>query len=308
MMRETDWPPWRSLLYVPATNERFARKAAVSGADAVILDLEDSVPLAEKPRARALLAAHAALVRAGGADIVVRINRPWRQALADLEAAVIPGISALKLPKVDSAGHVTALAGIVDELEAERGLRPGTIRFIPMIETARGFFAAPDIAAAHPRTIALALGVEDFCASLGMEPHFEGLLYPKQWVAIAARAAGLMPLGFIGTVADFQDLATLRETLRRSRRLGFAAAAAIHPVQIPLINEEYGPRPEEIARAERMIAAYEAAEREGVGAIRFEGRMIDVPVVERARAFLRRARALAARGGGGEAGEGRTAM
>ncbi len=295
MMHETDWPAWRSLLYVPATNERFARKAATSGADAVILDLEDSVPQSEKPRARALLEAHAALARAGGADIVVRINRPWRQAIADLEAAVIPGIAALKLPKVESAEHVAALAEIVAELEAERGLPQGTVRFIPMIETARGFFAAPAIAAAHPRNVALALGVEDFSASLGMEPHFEGLLYPKQWVAIAARAAGLMPLGFIGTVAEFQDLAGLRETLRRSRRLGFVAASAIHPVQIPLINEEYGPKPEEIARAERLIATYEAAEREGVGAIRFEGKMIDVPVAQRARAFLRRARTLAAK-------------
>jgi citrate lyase subunit beta/citryl-CoA lyase len=299
MRGDADWPAWRSLLYVPATNERFARKAAESGADAVILDLEDSVPPAEKPRARALLAAHAALARAGGADIVVRLNRPWRQAIADLEAAVIPGVSALKLPKVESAAHVAAIGEVVEELEAERGLPKGAIRFIPMIETARGFFEAPAIAAAHPRNVALALGVEDFSASLGMEPHFEGLLYPKQWVAIAARAAGLMPLGFIGTVAEFQDLEALGETLRRSRRLGFVAAAAIHPVQIPLINREYGPKPEEISRAERLIAAYEAAEREGIGAIRFEGKMIDVPVVERARAFLRRARALAEKGRGG---------
>ncbi|MCA7120976.1 MAG: CoA ester lyase [Acidibrevibacterium sp.] len=287
-------PLWRSLLYVPVTNPRFVEKSATSGADAIILDLEDSIAEAEKPRARTLLAAAAGQAASGGAAIVVRVNRPWRALIADLEAAVMAGIAALMLPKIESAEQVEAIAEIVTEMEAERGLAPGKIGLIPMIETARGFFRAEAIARADARNVALTLGAEDFALSLGMEPEAEGLFYPKQQMIIAARAAGIVPLGFIGTVADFSDLAALRATLRRSRRLGFLGASAIHPTQIAVINEEYSPSDAEIDRAGRLLAAYDAGIAAGKGAVAFEGRMIDAPVVARARQTLARAGAIAA--------------
>ena len=288
-------PLWRSLLFVPVTNPRFVEKSAQTGADAVILDLEDSIPDAEKPRARALLAAAVPRAAAGGAAIVVRVNRPWRSLIADLEAAVIAGIAALMLPKVESAEQVEAIAEIVTEWEEERGLPPGQIGLIPMIETARGLFRAEAIARSDARIVALTLGAEDFALSLGMEPEAEGLFYPKQQMIIAARAAGIMPLGFLGSVADFTDLGAFRATLRRSRRLGFVGASAIHPAQIAVINEEYAPSAAEIDRAERLLAAYDAGVALGKGAVAFEGKMIDAPVVARARQTLLRAAAIAAR-------------
>ena len=117
------------------------------------------------------------------------------------------------------------------------------------------------------------------------------------WTALVA-AAGFLPMGFMGTVADFKDLEAFRQTLRTSRAFGFMASSCIHPGQVPIINEEYGPNPAAVAKAERMIAAYDAAIAQGLGAVTFEGSMIDVPVVERARALLTRARQLAARGKG----------
>jgi citrate lyase subunit beta/citryl-CoA lyase len=297
-MQSTPLPVWRSLLYVPVINPRFVAKAAQSGADAVILDLEDSIPPAEKPRARTLIADAARQAGSGGADILVRVNRPWRLLVHDLEAAVLPGIAALALPKIESAEHVLAIAEIVGELERERGLPEGVIRFVAMVETAGGFFHIERIAHAHPRVAALTIGAEDLALSLGMLPEAEGLFYPKQQSVFAARAAGILPLGFIGTVADYKDLDAFRAAVQRSRRLGFMGAACIHPTQVAILNETFSPAGEEVARAERMIAAYDAALASGAGAIAFEGRMIDIPVVERARQTRDRAAAIRARARG----------
>jgi len=288
-------PVWRSMLFVPVTVQKFVEGAAKRGADAIILDLEDSVPVAEKPRARSVLQAAAEAVARGGADVVVRINRPLRMAVADIEAAVSPRVCALALPKVASAEHLCLLAEVIDEIEAERGMVPGTIKLLAMVETASAFFRMAEIARAHPRLVAMTLGAEDFALSVGMVPEAEGLFFPKQQMIIAARAAGIMPLGFLGTVADFRDLEAFRATLRRSRRIGFMGASVIHPSQVPILNEEFAPHVEEVAHAERVVAAYEKATSEGVGAIVVDGTMIDVPVVERAQALLARHRAILAR-------------
>jgi citrate lyase subunit beta / citryl-CoA lyase len=288
-------PVWRSLLFVPVTQQRFVDGAARRGADAIILDLEDSVAALEKARAREMVPQAAGIVSRGGADVVVRINRPLRLAVRDIEASVGPGVLALALPKVDSPEHVQLLAEIVDEVEAERGVAPGTTRFIAMVESAAAFFRIAEIARAHPRLCALTLGAEDFATSAGIVPEAEGLFMPKQMAVFAARAAGIMPLGFIGTVAEFHDLDGFRQTIRRSRRLGFVGASVIHPSQVPILNEEFRASPEEMDHARRVIAAYDKALAEGVGAVTVDGNMIDVPVVERARLLLERETAIAAR-------------
>jgi citrate lyase subunit beta/citryl-CoA lyase len=291
-------PVWRSLLFVPVTAKRFVDGAARRGADAIILDLEDSVAASEKDRARTLVTEAAQIVSRGGADVVVRINRPLRLAVRDIEAVVGPGVLALALPKVDSPEHVRLLAEIVDELEAERGMAPGTTRLIAMVETAAAFFRIAEIARAHPRLCALNLGAEDFALSAGIFPDAEGLFMPKQMAVFAARGAGIMPLGFIGTVAEFHDLDGFRQTIRRSRRLGFIGASVIHPSQIPILNEEFRPGVEEVDHARRVVAAYDKALAEGVGAVTVDGKMIDVPIVERARLLLERETAIAAREAG----------
>jgi len=295
MSAPRELPVWRSMLFVPVTVQKFVEGAAKRGADAVILDLEDSVPVSEKPRARSLLQGAAETVARGGADVVVRINRPLRMAIADIEAAVSPRIAALALPKVESAEHLRLLAEVIDEIESERGMAPGATKLLAMIETASAFFRMAEIARAHPRLVAMTLGAEDFALSVGMIPEAEGLFFPKQQMIIAARAAGIMPMGFLGTVADFRDLEAFRATLRRSRRIGFVGASVIHPAQVPILNEEFAPSADEAAHAERVVAAYEKATAEGVGAIVVDGKMIDVPVVERAQLLLARHRAIQAR-------------
>jgi citrate lyase subunit beta / citryl-CoA lyase len=294
-MTSSPLPVWRSLLFVPVTAKRFVDGAARRGADAIILDLEDSVAASEKERARSLVPETAEIVSRGGADVVVRINRPLRLAVRDIEAAVGPRILALALPKVDSAEHVRLLAEILDEVEAERGVAPRTTRLIAMVETAAAFFRIAEIARAHPRLCALTLGAEDFALSAGILPEAEGLFMPKQMAVFAARAAGIMPLGFIGTVAEFRDLDGFRQTIRRSRRLGFVGASVIHPSQVPILNEEFRASPEELDHARRVVAAYDEALAAGVGAVTVDGKMIDVPVVERARLMLEREAAIAAR-------------
>jgi citrate lyase subunit beta/citryl-CoA lyase len=288
-------PPWRSLLFVPVTQRRFVDGAAKRGADAIILDLEDSVAASEKERARTLVPEAAEIVSRGGADVVVRLNRPMRMTVRDLEAIIGPGVHAVALPKAESAQHVELVAEIMDELEAERGIPLGTTKMLAMVETASAFFRIAEIAKASSRLVGLNLGAEDFALSAGMLPEAEGLFMPKQMCVFAARGAGIMPLGFVGTVAEFHDLDGFRETVRRSRRLGFMGASVIHPSQVAILNEEFRASAAEIDHARRVVAAYDKALAEGVGAVTVDGKMVDVPIVERAKLLLERENAIAAR-------------
>jgi citrate lyase subunit beta/citryl-CoA lyase len=283
----SDLPAWRSLMFVPVTREKFVASAHTRGADAIILDLEDSVPEVDKDRARTLIREAAAQVSRNGADVVVRINRPWHQAFRDIEAAVGPGVVALMCPKVENPEHLVVIAELLDTVEAARGLPLGHTKLVALVETADAYFQLRDIAKATPRLVAMSLGAEDFALALEMEPIGETLQMAKQTMIIAARGAGILPLGFMGTVADFADLEAFRATVHRSRKFGFAGGTCVHPGQVGILNEEYGVSPEVAERAERLIAAYDAAKAQGLGAVTFEGKMIDVPVVERAQAVLR---------------------
>lgn len=285
-------PIWRSMLFVPVTSEKFVAGAAKRGADAIILDLEDSIPPSDKPRARPMILEAARRVGTGGADVIVRVNRPFRMLLADLEAAIHPEIAAVMLPKIDSAEHVRMIAEMIEDIEAERGLPIGHTKMIAMLETPGSIFRAESIAQAHSRLVGITVGSEDLAVAVGMEPEADGLLFPKQQAIFAARAAGILPLGFLGTVADFSDLPRFRAVIERSRRLGFMGASVIHPGQIPILNEAFRPQPDAIAHAERLVTAFEAAMSQGIGAINFEGRMVDIPVFQRAQALLARHRAI----------------
>ena len=285
-------PVWRSMLFVPANVERYVEKAHTRGADAIIIDLEDSIAPAEKVAARALVPLVAAKVGRGGADVVVRINRPWRQAVADLEASVSPDVDAFALPKVDDAAHVRVIAEIVDELEMERGMVRGSTRFVAMIETAEAFFEVREIARAHPRVVATMLGMEDFSVTMAMAPEPDGLIHATAQTAIAARAAGIVPLGLIGTLAQFSDREAFATMVRRAKAIGIEGSFCIHPGQVPILNQEFAPTAAEIDNAECVIAAFEAALTEGRAAAELDGKMIDIPVVERARRVLSRQAAI----------------
>jgi citrate lyase subunit beta / citryl-CoA lyase len=291
----SDLPAWRSLLFVPVIREKFVATAHTRGADAIILDLEDSVLEADKDRARKLVPAAAKEVSKSGADVVVRINRPWHQAFHDIEASVGSGVAALMCPKVESPEHLGVIVELLDAAEAKCGLRNGHTQLVALIEGADAYFRVREIAKATPRLVAMSLGAEDFALAVAMEPIGETLEMPKQTVIIAARGAGILPLGFMGTVADFGDLEAFRALVRRSRKFGFAGATCVHPSQLTILNEEYGVSAEDLDRANRMVAAYDEAMAKGLGAVTFEGKMIDVPVVERAKAVIRRAEKLKAR-------------
>jgi citrate lyase subunit beta/citryl-CoA lyase len=186
---------WRSLLYVPVNVTRFVDRALRSGADAVQLDLEDSIALSEKDAARAQVAGAAERISASDVDVIVRINRPLAMAVRDIEAAVCPAVCALSLPKVESADHVRLLSEAVAEAELRTGMTPGATRFILGIETPAAWMKMQDIALADPRNAAMLLGSEDFATAVGMSTAPENLLGPKQALVIAAAAAGLLPLG-----------------------------------------------------------------------------------------------------------------
>lgn len=292
----TERPLWRSLLYVPATAERFVAKAAERGADGVILDLEDSIPPDGKAAARAALATAVPTVAAAGGEVLVRINRPWRLALPDLEAAVIAGVTGLCLPKVDGRDHLVEIDQVVGELEAERGLPVGGIRFCVLVETAKGV-AESRLIATGPRVAGMTAGGEDLAADLGLpEPDPEVLAPYEAAVRLAAREAGVMPLGYPGSIAEFSDLELFRRCAEAGRRAGSEGGMAIHPAQVPVLNAAFAPSEADVGHAEGLLAAFEAALAAGKGAVAYQGRMIDKPIVDRARRVLAARDRIAARG------------
>lgn len=285
-------PMWRSMLFVPANSDRFVESAMRQPADALQIDLEDSVAPDQKESARRRVAAVADAFAAAGYDVIVRVNRPWRQLVRDLEASVRATVRAVTLPKVPDAAAVRAVAEMLDELEGAAGMPIGHTGVIAMIEDAEGLHNMADIAAAHPRMLGIIVGAEDLAVSMRMAVSEDSLYLPNVMAVAAARRAGIMPIGFVGSVADFADAEAFRRTLQRARRLGFEAAFCIHPKQVPIANEAFSPDPEEVAHAEALLAEAARQEQQGLVAFAFKGRMVDLPVIAQARAVVARQRAI----------------
>ena len=276
-------PLWRSLLYVPAHRAAFVEKAHTRGADAVILDLEDSVPPGERDAARAALPASIAQAGACGADVLVRVNAGGGELEKDLVAlsACLP--RAVILPKVECAEQVARVDGWLTMREAGE-----EVGVVALIETALGLRDVDAIARCNRRLLAVTLGGEDFAADLGMDAVPETLDLPRQVVLHATRAAGLMALGLMGSIADFSDLGEVEQIARRSRRFGFDGASCVHPSVVPILNRAFTPSDTEVRRAQRIVDAHEQASARGVRSIIVDGRTVDVPVVQRARKLLDR--------------------
>jgi citrate lyase subunit beta/citryl-CoA lyase len=279
---------WRSMLFIPAHVEKFVQRAHTRGADAYILDLEDSVPAGEKAAARKLLPSGVQLVTQGGAAALIRINAELELAVPDIEAACLPGVSALVIPKVNAAKDLAGAARRIEDLERDRNINAGSVGLIAQIESVDGLSNLDEIAGSSPRLIGMTLGSEDFSASAGMEPTPQTLFWPNQQVVFACRRAGVLPFGFPASITDFTDMAAFRAHIRLARQMGLLGAFCIHPSQVPVLNEEFVPSATEIERANGVIAAYEAAARGGKGAASYRGQMIDPPVVARAQEVLRR--------------------
>ncbi|MBI3980304.1 MAG: CoA ester lyase [Chloroflexi bacterium] len=289
-------PLIRSWLYAPGNNPKLLERVFSAGADAVILDLEDSVPPAEKERARALVA-EAVRARQGqrGPLVFVRINHP-ETGLAedDLRAVVHAGLNGLRLPKVEDAETVRQIEACVQSAAARNGLPSAELPLMCNVESARGVWRAIEIALAHPSVTALAFGVVDFARDVNAIVGPEGLetLYARSQLVIASRVAGIRP-PIDSVYAKLQDEAGLEHTTRQGRALGFFGRSAIHPRQVAIINTVFTPSQEEIGRARAVVDAAMRAEATGSGALRLpDGDFVDVAVVRRARDVLHLVEAL----------------
>lgn len=279
---------WRSLLFVPAHVEKFVARAHERGADACILDLEDSVPLAQKEQARAQVAGAIEQIVGRGLDVLVRINSPAGGAEDDLAACVRAGLSALVLPKIACAEDVRVIDVQLATLEQARGLVPGSIGLLAQIEDVAALPRLDEIARSSARLWGMSLGPEDFCVSAYMQASIDTLFWPTQQVAFACRRAGIQPYGFPASIAEFSDLELLHRAVDLARQLGMVGAFCIHPAQVAVLNQHFSPSAQEVEDALALLAERDKAEAEGRGAFAFKGRMVDPPVVVRALETLNR--------------------
>jgi citrate lyase subunit beta/citryl-CoA lyase len=276
----------RSFLFVPAADDRLFDSATAKASDVVILDLEDGTHPSRKDAARQALAARYPRLAAAGKASAVRVNGDLLTLATDLRAAVRPGLDLLVLPKVEHARDVVVIAAAVATLEAEQGLAPGHVRLLLQIESAAALPQLHAIAAAHPRVMGLMLGSEDFSLDCGGLPTEDLLLAPSLMVLHAARAAGVQPIGFVASIAGLGSVDDFRPVLERARALGFRGAVVVHPKFIDAVNGCYTPTPEQVAAARRIVDAFQAADRQGLGALRVGDLMVDKPVYRRALQLL----------------------
>src|SRR5882762_2149780 len=280
----------RSRLYLPGTEPKYSINAGLHGPDAVILDLEDSVHYAEKDAARILVRNTLRAVNFGSSERMVRINQ-LPLGLEDL-AEVVPEVPDLILiPKVEHSGQVAQVDRMISELRVRHEInRP--IWLMPILESGQGIENAAAIAAATEDVVALAIGLEDYTADLGVAKTAEGResLYARTRLVNAARAAGVQAIDSV--FGDVADMDGLRLWAENSRALGFEGMGCIHPAQISVIHAAFAPSPTEIEKAQRIVGAFEEAQQSGVGVVSLGSKMIDPPVVQRALKLVARAKAM----------------
>jgi len=283
----------RSMLYTPGNNARMLAKAAGLRADALVLDLEDAVPVVEKQAARACVRDALPALEAAGATVFVRVNS-YATGLTseDLNWAVQSGVAGIMLPKTESIQQVHECARTVSALELERGLPRESLVLILQLESAKGVLEAQAISVASSRIIALAFGAWDFARDMGTMPSLEGseTLYARAHLAVVARAAELLAID--SPWVDFGDSEGLVHDARMAKRLGFRGKLLIHPSQIEPVNAVFSPSADEVAYARRVLAAFCEAESQGMGATSLDGRMIDAANVRQAQDVLAWAEAL----------------
>jgi len=285
----------RSSLILPLNVRRFVEKAYARGADAIVLDLEDSVPTQEKASARKLVRDSLALAGRGGAEVLVRVNNDPALLADDIDASVHPGLDGLSIPKAESAAQIHDIVARIERLEGARGLTPRHLRLSLAIETPRGLLAVEEIARSSDRIATMSIGVEDYCLELGVEPSADGLelLYPVARLVTVCKAVGVQPTGLVGSIADFRDLATFERAAQRARQLGCEGAGCIHPDQVTVLNRVFTPDPAKVEHARRVVEAFEDGVRRGTASVNLDGKMVDVPVYKRAQVVLARARVVA---------------
>ncbi|MEW6113965.1 MAG: CoA ester lyase [Thermodesulfobacteriota bacterium] len=287
----------RSMLILPVHVKRFVEKAYLRGADAVVLDLEDSVPAAQKEEARGFVQEAVVLAGRGGADVLVRVNNDPSLLEHDLAAAIWPGVHAVFVPKVESAKDVANVEGIIENLEKNRNMPLGAIRLSLHVESPVGILNIREIAYASERTESMSLGVDDYCLEMGLEQTGDGseLFLPLSLIVMACRARKILPMGLLASVAEYSDLTAFERAARRGRELGTSGALCIHPDQVTVLNRVFSPTEAEVDHARRVVRVFEEGVEAGRAAVSLNGRMVDTPIYKRARALLDHADAIAAK-------------
>jgi len=270
----------RSMLFVPGNSMRMITKAATLASDAIILDLEDAVPIPDKVTARIMIRDSLKAVKSGGAYTFVRVNALTTQLTAeDLKYVGVEGLDGIMLAKTETKSDIVELDSMLDGIEKERKLESGSLKIIPLIETAKGVMNACEIISASERITAVAFGAGDYYGDLGrsvslLTPGETELLFARSQLVNAGRAAGVQAIDtpFFGLLTDMQgftDEAVL------ALQLGFKGKLLIHPTQIEIANNIFSPSPDEVEHARKIVEVFEEAQARGLGAISFEGKMVD---------------------------------
>ena len=274
-------------MFVPGNNPGMMADAHIYGPDSIMLDLEDSVTMAEKDAARLLVYNALKTIDYGDTEMVVRINplnTPYGK--KDVEAVVKAGVDVIRMPKTETADEVREVEEEILKWETELGC-VGRTKIMAAIESALGIVNAYPIATASKRMMGIALGAEDYCANLktqrtqGDNPNFGiELLQARQMIVVAARAAGIDALDTV--YSNLNDMDTFRREVELIKALGFDGKSIINPRQIEIINEVFAPKQKDIEKALKILAAIKEAEAKGSGVIAVNGKMVDKPVVIRA--------------------------
>ena len=272
----------RTMMFVPGNNPAMMSDAFIYGPDSIMLDLEDSVTMAEKDAARLLVHNALKTIDYGNTEMVVRVNplnTPYGR--KDVEAVVKAGVDVIRMPKTETAEEVQELEAEIEKVEKELGCL-GRTQIMAAIESTKGIINAYAIATASKRMMGIALGAEDYCANLKTQrtPSGDELLLARETIVVAARAAGIYALDTV--YSNLNDMETFRKEVELIKRLGFDGKSIINPRQIEIINEVFTPTEKEIEKAKTIVAAIKEAAAKGSGVIAVNGKMVDKPVVTRA--------------------------
>lgn len=282
---------YRTMMFVPGNAPAKLVKAEIYGADCVIFDLEDAVSVNEKDAARDLVRTFLSTYRPD-CRVGIRVNAqdsPYYE--EDVKAMVPLQPDFLRLPKSENAKNMQDLDALITKYEKEAGIKEGSVKIVATIETALGVQNAFEIATASRRILGIGLGAEDFRTDMRMTRSEDGqeILYARNRISLAAHAAGVMPLDYV--YSNFKNTEGFTADVRFGKMLGFTCKSVIHPSQIPLVHAVYDPTEKEIEHAKQVLAVYEEAMAKGSGVIALNGKMIDMPMVTRAKAVLAYAKA-----------------
>lgn len=280
----------RSLMFVPAHNEKLMNSATKVNADVLLLDIEDSVqPVSNKQVARDLAVKYLREGKFEGKHIFPRINdRESGQLLKDVMQLSISGVDGFMYPKAKRGEDIYFFDKLLETIEYEKGLEAGTFKIIPLIETASAVMNVQEICSASKRVIAIAYGSEDFITDLGgiHDKEHLSLFTPRTMIAMGARAQNVIPIDTVHV--RVKDLEDLEENLKLSIKLGFEGMLVLNPIELDLVHKYYSPTPEQVKHSQDILKFDEEAKKEGKGVAIINGKFIGPPFVAKAKKILKK--------------------